>query len=846
TVSSTAPHSSTLPPDRPRPPVQTHRGRSLPFTVDGPAVAALDGLARRAGATVNAVALAGLAALLRQATGQDDLLLGMPAAGRSGTELEPLIGCFANMLVLRIDTSGDPTVRDLVRRAHRTVSDAYAHQEAPYARVVEEVRPPRDPSVNPLFQVMATMTDGDAAERHAAGAVFRPYAATNGLTDFDLFVSLTRHADRIEGAVDYNSDLYLDETVARTVGRLPELLAALAADPDRPLSEVAGLRRHRVALAATFTVDPLRDPVEFWLRFLRTPADVELVGYGQLVAHLLAGSDADATVCLLRWEDWLRRREGDEADTLDRAMNDLSVAVGAYRARTAAPLLLVVCPPSPAFADRRVLAGRLDDRLTALAARTPGVHAVWAIDHGGRYPVSEVADVRADELGHVPYSGEYFAALGTVVVRELRRAVGQSRRLVLVDAARLPVDRLAEALPGHEVRAVPAGGYAAALADADAGTAVVLDPDPEAVAAVREAYPGMLALTVPDGWDELRRHLAHVWPLDPPTAGAPSDADGLAAPIGAERAAYLVEELSSAAAVAERCRPAPAAPADGDGAELVAPRTPTEERLAGLWAAALGVEQVGVTSDFFGLGGHSLLATHLLSQVQAEFGREVSLYTLFTHPTVAQLATVLDGDGDGTALPPLTPAPSDAPALASSTQVRLWALDQLGDDVVRHNTTAAVELRGDLDADALRQALADVVARHEVLRTTFHDRGGEPEPVVHPHLDPWVAPLDLTTLPDAKQARALRRAVTGHAAHRYDLAAGPLLRAQLVRLAEGRHQLLLGMHHIVCDNTSWSILLTELAARYAHHSTGAGEPLPPLPVQFADYARHQRDWLDSP
>ncbi|WP_430502694.1 condensation domain-containing protein [Micromonospora trifolii] len=837
---ATAPARSTLPPDRPRPPVQTHRGRSLPFTVDAATTTALGGLARSAGATVNAVVLAGLSALLRQATGQDDLLLGMPAAGRASTDLEPLIGCFASMVVLRVDASGDPTVRDLVRRVHRTVSEAYAHQEAPYARVVEEVRPVRDPSVNPLFQVLATMTDGGVAQRQAAGVTFTPVAAESGLTDFDLFVSLTAHGDRIDGAVDFNADLYLDETIAATVGRLPELLRAMADTPERPLSQVPGLHRQRIALAATFTVDPVRDPVEFWLRFLRVPASVELVGYGQLVAHLLAGPPADATVCLLRWEDWLRRQERGEA-ALDAAMDDLVAAVAAYRRRTDAPLLLVVCPASPGV-DRRRADGRLDDRLTALAARTPGMHAVWAADHAGTYPVSEVSDGRADALGHVPYTGEYFATLGTILVRELRRAAGQPRRQVLVDGDRLPVDRLTEALTGHEVRACPPDGLTAALAATDPATTVVLDTDPETVAALRRDHPGLLALAVPAGWDDARRFLAHVWPLDPP---GPWTGAGLVAPIGPERAEYLVEELSTAAAVAERSRPAPTRTAGPDDAETVAPRTPTEQRLADLWATALGVEQVGVTSDFFGLGGHSLLATHLLSRVQAEFGREVSLYTLFTNPTVAGLAALLDADTDATALAPLTPAAPGTPAVASSAQVRLWALDQLGDDVVRHNTTAALELRGDLDEAALRRALDDVLARHEVLRTTFRDRGGEPEPVVRPYLDPWLETLDLAGLPTSKQARALRRAAGDLAAHRYDLAAGPLLRARLVRLPEHRWHLLLGMHHIVCDNTSWSILLDEVATRYAHHATGVDGPLTPLTVQFADYARHQRDWLAS-
>lgn len=848
---ATAPARSTLPPDRPRPPVQTHRGRSLPFTIDATTTAALGGLARSAGATVNAAVLAGLSALLGQATGQDDLLLGMPAAGRASTDLEPLIGCFASMVVLRVDASGDPTARELVRRVHRTISEAYAHQEAPYARVVEEVRPVRDPSVNPLFQVLATMTDGGVAQRQAAGVTFTPVAAENGLTDFDLFVSLTRHGDRIEGAVDFNADLYLDETIAATVGRLPELLRALADTPERQLSQVPGLHRQRIALAATFTVDPVRDPVEFWLRFLRVPASVELVGYGQLVAHLLAGPPADATVCLLRWEDWLRRQDGN-AGALDAAMDDLVAAVAAYRRRTDAPLLLVVCPASPGV-DRRPADGRLDDRLTALAARTPGVHAVWAADHADTYPVSEVSDERADALGHVPYTGEYFATLGTILVRELRRAAGQPRRQVLVDGDRLPVDRLTGALPGHEVRACPPDALTAALAAADPATTVVLDSDPETVAALRRDHPGLLALAVPAGWDDVRRFLAHVWPLDPPgprtdaglAAPDPRTDAGLAAPIGPERAAYLIEELSTAAAVAERSRPAPTRAAGPDVAETVAPRTPTEQRLADLWAAALGVEQVGVTSDFFGLGGHSLLATHLLSRVQAEFGREVSLYTLFTNPTVAGLAALLDADTDATALAPLSTAAPGTPAVASSAQVRLWALDQLGDDVVRHNTTAALELRGDLDEAALRRALDDVLARHEVLRTTFRDRGGEPEPVVRPTVDPWLETLDLTGSPASKQARALRRAAGDLAAHRYDLAAGPLLRARLVRLPEHRWHLLLGMHHIICDNTSWSILLDEVATRYAHHATGVDGPLTPLPVQFADYARHQRDWLTS-
>ena len=165
--------------------------------------------------------------------------------------------------------------------------------------------------------------------------------------------------------------------------------------------------------------------------------------------------------------------------------------------------------------------------------------------------------------------------------------------------------------------------------------------------------------------------------------------------------------MSTAAAVADRSRPARVVTAD-DG-EIVAPRIPTEEQLAGLWAAALGVDEVGVTSDFFGLGGDTRCSPRSAVPGAGRVGREVSLYTLFTNPTVAGLAAVLDADPDATALAPLTPAPAGTSAVASSAQVRLWALDQLGDDVVRHHR-AAVELRGDLDKTALRRAFDDVLA----------------------------------------------------------------------------------------------------------------------------------------
>jgi non-ribosomal peptide synthase protein (TIGR01720 family) len=740
-----APPVSTLPPDLPRPAVQTHAGGRH-------AVAAPDGLARRVadlaragGVTANAVVLTAVATLLRRATGQDRILLGLPAAGRLRSELEPLVGCFANMLVLDVDFAGAPTVRELIRRTHHTLSAAYAHQEAPYSRVVEEVAPPRDPSVNPLFQVMVTFADGDGAGRSAAGVSFVQETVDNGVTDFDLFLTVNRHDDALDCVLDYNVDLYLGETVAGFGAQWMELLEAFVGGVDSTVDDLPGAAVHRIAVGGTFTVDPVRAATEFWLRYRRVPATVDLVPYGRMMPFLLAGEATAPTVLLLRWEDWLRKHDphapvSTAARLLDAAMDDLDAAVRAYRDRSTAPLVLMVCPPSPAYrtAPWNALFARLDDRLALLAASVPTVTPLWTDEHVGAYRVGDLHDIGADELGHVPYTPDGYALLGTLAVRALTGAAGPA------------------------------------------------------------------------------------W---------------LAGATGPERTAHAARHLSTVADVLERLTP----PTTGtDPHEYVAPRTPTEERLAALWQQVLHLERVGVDADFFALGGHSLLATHLMSRVRTEFGRDVSLYTLFTNPTIARLARVLDEAREPAAVAVL-PAPPDAVPVLSSSQRRLWTLDQLSDETTGQNTSFGAVLRGPLDEEALRAAVAGIVRRHRVLRTVFVDAGDEPEAVVLDSVDCFGPTLDLSGLAERDRTTAARRRLRAHTARRYDLATGPLLVVELVRLGPELHHLLIGMHHIVCDNTSWSILLEELSALYAG---GTARP-EPLPVQFGDFAVDQRRWLDS-
>ncbi|MER6363213.1 amino acid adenylation domain-containing protein [Kitasatospora sp. NPDC001527] len=275
----------------------------------------------------------------------------------------------------------------------------------------------------------------------------------------------------------------------------------------------------------------------------------------------------------------------------------------------------------------------------------------------------------------------------------------------------------------------------------------------------------------------------------------------------------------------------------------LAPRDEREEALCALFAKVLGVPAVGVHDSFFDLGGHSLLATRLVSRIRAALGAEVQVRALFETPTVAGLAERLAGrgpDGAGAAppRPALGPEPRPAELPLSFAQRRLWFLDRLHGPSATDNIPMAVRLDGPLDAEALRAALADVVRRHEALRTVFPDTAGVPrQHVLRP--DAGRTALTVTEVPEADAAPAVEAA----ARHRFDLAGEPPVRAELLVHGPRRHTLVLVVHHIAADGWSVALLGRDLATAYTARAQGRPPRWAPLPVQYADYTLWQRRLL---
>ncbi|NLG48893.1 MAG: AMP-binding protein, partial [Chloroflexi bacterium] len=301
--------------------------------------------------------------------------------------------------------------------------------------------------------------------------------------------------------------------------------------------------------------------------------------------------------------------------------------------------------------------------------------------------------------------------------------------------------------------------------------------------------------------------------------------------------------------VDRKALPAPEVTREELGSAYVAPRTPEEEMLAELWSQVLGVERVGVHDNFAELGGHSLLATQLMARVREAFQVEVPLRTLFEAPTVAELAkqvAELRRSHAGLHVPPIRPVARGQQELPLSfAQQRLWFLDQLEPGNLFYNIPLAVRLKGALDADALRRALNEIVRRHEALRTTFAAVDGRPVQVIAPELSIPLPVEDLRGLtPEKREAEALRLA-TEDAQTPFDLGGGPLLRARLLQVDDAEHIAVLVLHHIVSDGWSMRLLIRELAALYHAYAAGRPSPLPELPIQYADYAAWQREWLQG-
>jgi amino acid adenylation domain-containing protein len=1030
-----------LPADRPRPAVQSFRGAVHRFDVPADVADATRALARAGAATPFMALLAAWDLLLARYSGQEDVAVGTTVSSRDRAEVAGLIGLFVNTLVLRTEVAPEEGFRALLARVRTTALEAFARQEVPLGRLVEELQPERDLSRNPLFQVMIAPQSAALEPVSVPGATWTPEPLSAGAAILDLTLfTWERAGGGISAALEYATDLFEPATVERMAAHLVQTLRAVAAEPDRPVGEVAFLlpeERTQVLeawnaterpyaerpLHALFAEQAARTPDAAALRFAgRTTTYAELERSANRLAHHLralgVGPEARVGLCLERTPQMVAAmlailKAGGAYVPLDPAYPAERLE---YMLEDAGARLVV---SQSALADRlpsglaRVL---VDVDVERVAAHPDGApesgaeagslaYVLYTSGSTGRPKGVQVEhrsasqivhflrdavrpEHRAAVLGSTSVSfdvsvGEIFGTLcwgGTLVLVEnaldLPRVADEGVRLVvtvpsaaaeLLRSGGIPESVRAfnlagEALPASLVRDLyarpgtervlnlygptedtvystwtevdrgaarvtigravansrayvldPAGspapvGVPGELCLAGAGTARGYHGRPELTAAqfVPDPYSGRPGARMYRTGDRARwlaegevEYLGRIdaqvkvrgFRIEPGEVEAAlrahpgvGDAVVVARGAGAEGArlvAYHVPAAGAARPTAAELRdhlrgrlpdymvpsafvaldafpltpsgktdrralPEPAAP-EPAGEGYVAPRTPAEELVAAVWAETLGVERVGATDDFFALGGHSLLAAQLVARVAAATGAELPVRALFDAHTVERFAARVDEalrSAAGTRRPPLVPAPRDGgPLPLSFAQERLWFLDRLRPGSSAYNMPAALRFTGALDEDALRRALDETVRRHEALRSRFLAERGRPVLVVdEPRPLEW-SHADVSHLEGEARETELRRLALEEAARPFDLESGPLLRAGLVRAGEGDAVLLLTVHHVAADGWSMGVLAREMVALYEAFAAGGDAALPPLPVQYADFAAWQREWL---
>ncbi|MBV8318682.1 MAG: amino acid adenylation domain-containing protein, partial [Planctomycetaceae bacterium] len=1051
-----------LPTDRPRPVVRTARGALQWFTLAPELTEALEDLSRRERATLFMTLLAAFQTLLHRYTGQDDIAVGSPIANRNRAEIEGLIGFFVNMLALRSDLSGNPSFRTLLGRVREMALGAFEHQDLPLEILIEALRPQRDLSRTPLFQVMFVLHNNPRPEVVLPGLTHRPLPIDEGTgtAKFDLTLALEDTGRGLAGDMEYNIDLFDGTTIARMLGHFQTLLEAIAADPDRRLSDLPILTEaERYRLLREWGQAPSAASSPYFVYELveahaeRTPEAEALVSDGhsltygalnrranQLAHHLRdLGVGPEMRVGLLM------------ADPLAQIVGVLAVlkAGGAYvPLDPAAPkhrlafqlddaevaVLLTQDQLRPDLPEHEANVVCLDsdwDRIASTREENPGrtttpenlAYVIYTsgstgtpkgvmITHAGLAAIhrawEDVYALRSGPLRHLQmasfsfdvFTGDWVRALGSggalvacpretlldpaelhalmvreridcaefvpAVVEPLAAYLEENglsldfMRLIVVgsDVWHVGAHERLRRLAGATTRVVNSYGlteatidslyYEGPLGDREpnrpvpigrpfAGTQVYLldrhlQPVPVGVpgevhiggAGLARGYhrrPGLtaerflpnpfsdapgarlyqtgdLARWLPDGNLELLGRIDHQvkirgFRIEPAEVEAAllqhpgvreaviavvengTGVKSLAAYVVPRRdravswddlrrhlkqrlprymmpSAFLLLEalpLTPNGKIDRGALPAPDPASLASESEYVPPRTPTEEAIVGIWAAVLGLERVGVHDDFFDLGGHSLLATQLVSRLRAAFALEIPLRMLFEATTVAALAERIEiaylQGGCARSAPPLRRVERSGPLPLSFAQQRLWFLDQLAPGGATYNVPLALRLVGALDVPALERAFNELVRRHKVLRTTFALSDGQPVQVIAPSLTLPLSVIDLSTLPEARREAEATRHVHEGARRPFDLARGPLLHLGLIRLQEREQIALVVLHHIVCDAWSLGILARELAALYDAATRGLPSPLPELPLQYADFAAWQRQWLQG-
>ena len=715
---SDVPKLLDVPTDIPPSTEPDRRGHLHSIMISPELLGRVQAMAQGNGTTQFTVMSAALRLLMYRWSGQSDFLLGTTASNRSRSGTERMPGPFVNPLPLRNAIAEGQTAQGLLNDEKKAVMEAFAHQDCPFAKIVEAVNPERTGDDNPLFNVGLVMENFPEIGLKGAhfDAEYLNFDPEVSLIDL-RFIAIEKNGG-LRLSCEYKTPLFSEETIDELLHAYAGVLDQMTASPAKALADFelpqylarqagakARERKRTIAIAATYTAEPIEEALKFWLEQLQIRAKIEFAPFNQVFQQLLdptsllATNEHGANVALLRIEDLLPKDEGTTTVSkgLESAVEDLLGALRHAAAQPGAvPVVVIVGPPSDTVLRQPDLAKaveRAEGTLLDGARGISGVQVVGSYRLLQQYPVRDYGDEYGYKISHIPYKSGLFVAMATVLARSLFGLTSGGREVLVLDSD-------------------------STLWEKDASTEIVVPQVPlQQLAVDQEAFGMLLCLCGREAEAAVAARFESTagmkldWQIFAASHfGVRAKSDGLRQlandlGLGLNRFVFITRDALDAAEVRANCpsvlvaepprdveqvpnylanfwafdhRPAEAVSAEQDPvhsssellnriatqlnsveaihaaiessktlrsravAEYAPPRTQVEEFLADAWARLLRLERVGIHDNFFGLGGHSLMAAQVIARVREKLGVELPLRTMFEAPTVAQFAEVTE------------------------------------------------------------------------------------------------------------------------------------------------------------------------------------------------------------
>ncbi len=1036
---------------------QKYRGGHVSAKIPAHVSEELRVLCRKEKATLFMGLLAVFKTLVHRYSGMEDIIIGCPIANRNRTDIEGLIGCFLNTLALRTDLSGNPSFRELLSRVREVSLGAFANQDVPFEKLLEEIRPEREIHRTPIFQVMFVLQNTPMVPIDLPGLTIIPMEADTGTTKFDLNLHAVEREDGILAFLQYNADLFDSATIKQMLGSYSTLIENIASDPDRKISDYQLLTAaERNQLKSRHN---LIRPTNPFTVFRKEEIEQSIASrFEKTVRSFPSRMAVKSHTHEWTYED-LNRKANSVANTILKTCKGESERIALlfeHNVDMIAVMFAVLksgktyVPLDPSYPVERLSYMIEDSRASFLLSNNLNIALARELKPDGTELINideldanldthnpNIA-ISPDTLAYILYtSGSTGKPKGVVQnqrnVLHFTRAytngihISHDDRLTLVSAysfdaavmdifgallngaALYPVNIkeeglaalpswfndqkisiyhstptvyrfLTDYLSGNEkfpdLRIIVLGGEAVYKRDVDLykkyfpphclfvngfgptestvalqyfidkasgithhrvpvgypveDTEIVLinkagrlddihgeigiksryltlgywdKPDvtkdaflPDASGEDGRIYrTGDMGRYLPDGSIEflgrkdfqvkIRGYRIEVGEIETALNEYPAIENSAVFKKTVNEKEYLIacvvsnnskmpdstdlrlflqkklpDYMIPSVFIFRDTLPLTATNkvdrrileqlelefAGIEGDRHVVPRSPNEQLLAGIWSQVLRIPQVGAQDNFFELGGHSLLAAQVISRIREVLNIALPVRSLFENPTIADLAAYVDGmpgEADALRLPRVVPISRNNRLPLSFSQERLWFLHQLEPESIAYSMPGSIRLKGKLDKKALEQTLVELARRHETLRTTFRFVDGQPEQVIAAAPEVSLTYDDFRKFPETERETEAMRVADEQSRKSFDLVSGPLFRVSLYQLDDEDHVMHINMHHIISDYWSFGVMNREFVELYKSFVTNTALRLSDLPVQYADFAYCQRQWL---